>query len=116
MSTPDMGPPDNGPPGYFTLWVSPAVPAVLAGDCPPLARFTGQGCELEQYVTLDQMAAIVGRSKPTLRRYVKQAPKPTFRGRRGQAGEWRWSDVRPWLEATFGRKLPERFPSFYGTA
>jgi len=64
----------------------------------------------EQLVTLDQMAAIVNRKKRALEHYRDQMPAPARKGRRGQAAEWRWADVRPWLEETFSRRLPEEFP------
>jgi hypothetical protein len=80
--------------------------AVWEGSAPPAA---------EQYVTLDQAAARVNRSKKTLERWVNKegsdAPPPDVEGGGGRAHEWRWSILRPWLEKTFGKSLPERFPS-----
>lgn len=67
-----------------------------------------------QLVTLDQMAALVGRQKDSLRHYRDQMPEPRVRGRRGQASLWAWPEVRPWLEQTFARRLPERFPTLVG--
>jgi hypothetical protein len=66
-----------------------------------------------QYVTLDQMAAVVSRSKKTFERLKQQAqlPLPDVEGGGGKPDEWVWSRVRPWLESKFGKKLPERFPS-----
>lgn len=67
---------------------------------------------LEQLVTLDQAAALVHRSKRTLDGYrARGLPVPRVRGRRGQPHLWVWGDIRPWLEATFGPRLPETFPS-----
>jgi hypothetical protein len=66
----------------------------------------------QDLVTLDQMAALVRRCKRSLERYRKQLPAPRFRGRRGQPHLWDWTEVRPWLEETFGLRLPEHFPSF----
>jgi hypothetical protein len=63
-----------------------------------------------QHVTLDQIGAMVHRSKRSLEHYRKQMPPPRVRGRRGQAHLWDWAEVRPWLEATFGVPLPEHFP------
>src|SRR5262245_33456048 len=64
----------------------------------------------EQLVTLDQIAAMVHRSKRSLERYSRRMPRPRVRGRRGQPHLWSWPEVRPWLEETFGLPLPERFP------
>jgi len=64
----------------------------------------------EQLVTLDQIGAMVHRSKRSMERYRKQMPAPRVRGRRGRPHLWAWTEVRPWLEATFGLRLPEYFP------
>ena len=68
----------------------------------------------EQYVTLDQMAALVNRSKKTLARKVNASgsdmPDPDVQGGGGKPHEWKWSTIRPWLERQFNRQLPERFP------
>jgi hypothetical protein len=65
----------------------------------------------EQLVTLDQIAAMVHRSKRSLERYRKRMPAPRVRGRRGRPHLWAWAEVRPWLEATFDLRLPEQFPA-----
>ncbi len=67
----------------------------------------------EQLVTLDQAAAMVKRSKRSLERYRDVMPAPCVRGTRGQANLWRWREIRPWLQSTFGFLLPERFPGSY---
>lgn len=68
-----------------------------------------------QYVTLDQIAAVVHRVKRTLEKYKTRArnplPPPNVEGGGGKPDEWIWSIVRPWLEKEFSRILPERFPS-----
>lgn len=64
---------------------------------------------VQQRVTLNQCAAMVHRSKRSLQGY-KDRPPPCNRPRNGQAHEWLWCDMRPWLESTFGVVLPERFP------
>jgi hypothetical protein len=64
----------------------------------------------EQLVTLDQIGAIVHRSKRSMERYLSQMPAPHVRGRRGQPHLWSWTEVRPWLETAFGFSLPECFP------
>jgi hypothetical protein len=72
-------------------------------------------CEPETsdcYVTLQQCAAIVGKSKATLKqRYVNgDLPAPAIHGGKGRAHEWNWSAIRPYLEHLFARMLPEHFP------
>jgi hypothetical protein len=67
-----------------------------------------------QYVTLDQAAALVNRRKKTLERHFNNdpdAPQPDVEGGGGRAHEWRWDRLRTWLENTFSRPLPARFPS-----
>ena len=68
-----------------------------------------------QYVTLDQMAALVSRSKKTLERRKRRKDNPlpshAVEGGGGKADEWIWSEVRPWLEQESQRHLPERFPA-----
>jgi hypothetical protein len=73
--------------------------------------------ETRQYITLDQAAALINRKKKTLERYLNdpsykkfQMPQPEVEGGGGKPHEWLWSTLRPWLESTFARKLPERFP------
>lgn len=65
---------------------------------------------IEYYVTLDQSAALVSRSKSTLRNYKgKGLPTPTIKGGgRGKPDEWLWpGEIKPWLEEEFGRNLPD---------
>jgi len=74
--------------------------------------------EPPQYVTLDQVAALINRKKKTLERYLNEPkykkkfdmPQPEVEGGGGKPHEWLWPTLQPWLEKTFGRKLPERFP------
>jgi len=69
---------------------------------------------LDQYVTLDKMAALVSRSPRTLEklktRSVNPLPRPAVEGGGGKPHEWLWAEIRPWLEKEYGRKLPPRFP------
>jgi hypothetical protein len=69
---------------------------------------------LPKYVTLDQMAAFVSRSKRTLEKLKNRAknpfPPPDVKGGGGRPDEWAWPKVRLWLEREYGRKLPEHFP------
>lgn len=70
---------------------------------------------LPQYVTLDQIAASVCRSKRTLENYAKRKtnplPDPDIQGGGGKPNEWQWQRIRPWLETEFRRTLPEVFPA-----
>ncbi len=84
---------------------SPPPPGSPPGPAPPSASSLP-----EHLVTLDQIAAMVHRSKRSLERYVGKMPAPRIRGRRGRPHLWAWSEVRPWLEATFEQQLPPRFP------
>lgn len=62
------------------------------------------------YVTLDQAAALVNRSKHTLRNYKDLPPPDIEGGGKGKRHEWLWSKLRPWLESKFDRRLSERPP------
>lgn len=66
--------------------------------------------ETEQYVTLDQCAAMVHRSKRTLECYRARMPDPEVLGGGGRSALWTWARVRPWLVKCFGVNLPERYP------
>ncbi len=76
---------------------------------------------LDDFVTLDQAAALIRLSKKTLERYLNDPkyqhagmPQPDIEGGGGKANQWRWSRLRPWMEATFKRDdLPARFPSLH---
>jgi hypothetical protein len=89
--------------------------AALLGQAEAAVCEDSASATADQYVTLDQAAALVNRSKKTLERRVNKtgsdAPPPDVEGGGGRAHEWRWSLFRPWLEKTFGKPLPERFPS-----
>jgi hypothetical protein len=65
-----------------------------------------------QYVTLDQLAALVHRAKRSLENYRKVMPAPDIEGGGGRASMWDYtrSDVREWLSRTFGMLIPENFP------
>lgn len=88
-------------------WFANRLKAEQAAD---RGSASGEGWELEQYVTLDQIAALVSRSKRALERYVSKMPPPAVKGVKGRAAEWCWAEVRPWVNDTFGRKLPEKLP------
>lgn len=61
-------------------------------------------------VSLDQAAATVKLAKRSLERYKADMPPPSIKGGGGKPALWLWSGLRPWLEKTFERTLPERFP------
>lgn|GEM_PF-4322916 len=82
------------------------------------AGATGDGSPAVEYpkcyVTLLQAACMVNKSKAHLERCKAEDssfPVPAIVGRKGQANEWLWSEIRPWLEEKFGKPLPERFPA-----
>jgi hypothetical protein len=68
-----------------------------------------------QYVKLDQIAAMVRRSKRTMQKLRKRKlnplPAPAIQGDRGKASELIWGDIRSWLEEEFSKSLPPKFPS-----
>lgn len=77
---------------------------------PPVSRDEPQSPL--QLVTLNQMAAMVCRSKATLRHYLANLPPPAVHGRRGQPSLWDWATARPILERLFGRRLAETHPAY----
>lgn len=72
----------------------------------------GAAVGLADYIDLDQAAALVNRSKKTLARALKtnKMPQPDVEGGGGKKHEWAYAKLRPWLESTYGRMLPERPP------
>jgi hypothetical protein len=82
--------------------------AAVTAEC-----YVGLGLQ-PLYVTLDQMAAIVNRSKKTLERLKKRRqnplPDPDAQGGGGRPDEWVWPNIRPWLEREFNKQLPVQFP------
>ncbi len=73
---------------------------------------TGGNSELDDWVTLDQAAAMAGVSKRTLERYSSEGglPEPDRRGGGGKPNLWKWSRIRPALQEHFRPDLPVRFP------
>ena len=66
------------------------------------------------YVTLQQCAGIVNRSKRQLERWKTNDtafPTPEIIGDNGEADEWSWATIRPYLETKAKRKLPAIFPA-----
>src|SRR5262245_5041762 len=69
---------------------------------PPSAR-----AALPEFVTLGQASALVNRTAAGLRHYrTKDMPRPFVKGSKGKPNEYLWSEMRPWLEKTFGRPIP----------
>ena len=68
----------------------------------------------EHMIDLDQAAALVNRSKRTLERYQKNPrkhmPLPVIQGGAGKKSEWKYSELKPWLEREFDRLLPDKPP------
>jgi hypothetical protein len=89
---------------------------LLAQKVPPVANENDKNETLPQYVTLDKIAAMVGRKKKTLERALNKPdsdmPRPDIEGGGGKPHEWIWTRIRPWLEKNHNRSLPERLPSW----
>ena len=68
--------------------------------------------ELDDLVTLDQIAPLTGLQKRTLERYLSsgQLPAPDIRGGGGKAHKWFYSNLRDALSEFTQRPLPQRFP------
>jgi hypothetical protein len=105
-------------PGGFQIYPTSALWTWYANLPAPVDN-SPAGAEGEpsapQFVTLDQMAGHINRSKKTMERYKNRRsnplPPPAVEGGGGKAAEWIWSEVRSWLEHEFGRALPEHIPS-----
>jgi hypothetical protein len=89
------------------------VRQLLDGPTPPADPPADPGKTIA-YVTLDQMAAIVNRSKRTLERLkyrkANPLPDPDVPGGGGKPDEWDWDKMRPWLEKEYSKHLPKQFP------
>jgi hypothetical protein len=108
-----MGPPEEGrqaPPPEGAPAAAGSVGSPGADSQPAGAEASGIEGRIDGLVTLDQCAALVNRNKRSLERYKKQMPRPKVLGGGGKPHEYAWSEMRPWLEKTFGRPLPERHP------
>ena len=68
--------------------------------------------ELDELVTLDQVAPLTGLSKRTLERHLaeERLPPPDIQGGRGKAHKWFWRTIRAPLATIASRNLPDRFP------
>jgi hypothetical protein len=59
-------------------------------------------------VTLTQAASLANRTPDGLRHYRnKGMPRPFIQGTKGKPNEYLWSEMRPWLENTFNRRIPD---------
>ena len=69
--------------------------------------------ELDDLVTLDQVAPLTGLQKRTLERYLSKGdlPQPDIRGGGGKAHKWFYSNLRDALSEFTQRSMPERFPA-----
>ncbi len=64
--------------------------------------------ELPDLVTLGQAAALVNRQPSGLRHYRNRGmPRPFIKGTKGKPNEYLVSEMRPWLEKTFNRRIPD---------
>ena len=88
----------------------------LIEDAQPTPAIADAEDRIPQYVTLDQAAGIVKRSKRTLEKKLTRRnnplPPPDIEGGGGKANEWDWAKLRPFLEQEYGKKLPEKFPGY----
>jgi len=117
---PNMGPAGDPP---AIVKVSNPLWKQVVGHPKAVAKQQGKGGELlaethhdvPQHITLDQMAAMVSRSKRTLEKLIGRKknplPDPDIPGGGGKPNEWLWERIRPWLEGEYGRQLPETFPT-----
>jgi hypothetical protein len=89
-------------------------------DRPELAKGTPSGngevledaleapIEFPELMTLSTAAILVGRTLAGLRHYRRRGmPKPYVRGKKGQPHEYKVSEMKPWLEKTFNRSIPD---------
>ena len=83
------------------------------GEQPEDRTDTGQDELPDCLVTLHQAAAIVNRSKRTLESWAKKKgfPRPKVIGGGGKPHEYKWDELRPFLERQAGRNLPQQFPA-----
>lgn len=94
-------------PGTASSTAAPTAPAAPSSASPPPPDAAP---ESDEFVTLDQAAAVVARSKRSLERRLPQMPPPHVQGGGGKASLWKWKELRPWLQREYRPDLPERFP------
>jgi hypothetical protein len=94
--------------------VAATAAALTPAPVPPESPRAEPRDPFQQYVTLDQCAAVVRRSKRTLDKYRDKMPPAAIEGGGGKASYWLWSDMRPWLQVRYGLTLPATYPGLLG--
>ncbi|HEV7299233.1 MAG TPA: hypothetical protein VGN72_07705 [Tepidisphaeraceae bacterium] len=63
-------------------------------------------------ISMDQAAALVGRTKRTVQGWneIDPMPLPEVEGGGGKRHEYSYAKLKPWLEQHSGRKLPDQLP------
>jgi hypothetical protein len=98
-----------------------ATGSSATADTPPVATILAVShkniyppttTDIDDLVTLSQVAPLTGLTKRTLERYLsrQELPEPDFRGGDGKSHKWHWKNLRPALEKIAQKNLPERFP------
>lgn len=89
--------------------VSKAIKRYLSRRGRRIANYAPPRC----HVTLQQMAALVNKSKAAIEKLKEKGklPPADVKGGSGRADEWNYDVVRPILESHFGRSLPATFPA-----
>jgi len=80
----------------------------------PTAIPAAEPQQVVHYIDLDQAAALVNRAKRTLENQITKGkfPPPAIQGSGGKKSEWLNSELKPWLENEYGRKLPAVPPHY----
>jgi hypothetical protein len=74
----------------------------------------GNGETADDYAYVDsaQIAALAHVSKDAIQKYryhkddKKRMTEPDRKGGGGRPNQWKWTNIQPWLERTFGRQFP----------
>ncbi|MDY0165822.1 MAG: hypothetical protein RBS80_04715 [Thermoguttaceae bacterium] len=105
---------------FAEYWPNELIPWVKGGlerlraTGQPIPNSPGDSPHDDFCVRLLQAAGVAGRAKRTLQNWQKEDadfPLPIVAGGGGQPAEWRWGDIRPYLEKRVKRELPKRHPS-----
>lgn len=85
--------------------------AEATSDATSISVNSGVG-QLDDLVTLSQVAPLTGRCKRTLETYLRNGklPKPDVPGGQGKPHRWYWRNIKPQLNKLANRVLPNRFP------
>jgi hypothetical protein len=91
---------------------APAVPREEEGTPPPASLDQTPFVEPHDLVTLDQVAAIVHKTKRALEYHKTKGtlPAPYYEGGGGKAALYDWKVIGPWLTEKYGFPLPDRYP------